>query len=345
MNPFRQILDDTASLVQDIRRGLKQLGWRFAWWSRRRQAERERQVSDKENLRRGIKVSSKMCPECRALIPAGASECPECGISTAHIRSGGIGRALATIFPYQVSGLMALMTSFFLLYLIAVLVSAAIPGPRGAPPPSLMEAIWSPASAALFLLGANQGLLSGGEEPWRLLTAVFLHGNLIHLGFNSYALRIVGPFVADLYGARKMFVVFVTTGIFGNVISLLVHGSDWRQVGASGAIFGFIGLAAVYGFRRRDAYGDALRRQMIQWAVYVLVIGLFLPADNAAHVGGMIGGALLGLVLPDPRIRKGPGSEKLWTALAVLCVLACIAAFAMTAYWAPAWHGYLMESM
>lgn len=331
MNPFRQIISDTASLLRDIHRGWQHLKWRLSWRSRKRDIRKQEAAAEAENVRRSIRAGTKMCRECRALIAAGASECPECGASTGHIRSGGLGRALSHAIPLEMSVTSALITAYFLFFLCGVLLTATLEPRPGEDVPTIMQAIMSIDGRALIKTGANWGPLSGGLEPWRLLTAIFLHAGLLHLAFNTMAIRIIGPLMEHLYGARRMFVLYLATGIASNIVSLWWHGTNLLQVGASGALFGLIGVAAAYGFRRRDAMGEMLRRQMITWAVYGIMMGIFFRADNAAHIGGLLAGAALAFVIPDPgRLQRGAAS-RIWTLLAAVGLVACIASFASVA--------------
>jgi membrane associated rhomboid family serine protease len=338
VNPFRQILDDTAHLLGDIRRGLQHLRWRLSWRRRLRQADSERRQAEAENVRRGIAATTKMCRGCRALIPASAAVCPECGAGTADIRSGGMGRRLAHVFPFEMSVSMLLVTVYFGLFLAGFLISARLDPRPGDGDRGPIGSLLSLDGRALVVLGANVGELSGGPEPWRLLTGTFLHAGILHILFNTWALRVVGVLVENIYGGSRLFVLCLITGVSGNVVSLWWHGEDWFQVGASGAIFGLIGVAAVYGFRRRDALGEALRRHMTEWAVYGLVMGFLMPvADNAAHIGGLLSGALAAYVLPDPQRVTSAASAWLWAALAWLGAAATFLAFALIAYrWAGA---------
>lgn len=331
MNPLRQIKDDTASLIRDIRRGARHLAWRMSWWRRRKQIDVEKQAAQVENIRRSVVAARKMCRECRALIPASASVCPECGANTASIRAGGVGRALGNAVPFEISVTMILLTCFFVLFLAGLVISARmdeVPGGGGGSPlGTIMTLDWH----ALFILGANDGRFSGGPEPWRLLTATFLHAGLIHLLFNSWALLDLGRLIEHLYGPRKMFVLYLTTGVLGNVVSLWWHGPGLFQVGASGAIFGLIGVAGVWGLKRGGTVGQTMRQHMTTWALYGIVMGIFFRADNAAHIGGLIAGALAAFVIDDAESRGGPMLERLWSALALVGVLVCLGSFALIA--------------
>lgn len=337
MSFFRQILEDTASLGRDLRRGWEHVKWRLSWWRRRRGITAEKAEAEAENVRRSIAASSKMCRECRALIPSSAGKCPECGAPTAHIRSGGASRALAHYLPFEPSVSMLLVTSFFALYLVGFLVSVRLDREPGAPEMTPFAALMNLDSRALIMTGANVGRLSSGAEPWRLLTAIFLHAGIIHLLFNTWAIRVIGPLIEELYGPRKMFVLYLATGILSNVASLWFHGLRLLQVGASGAIFGLIGVGAVYGLRRGGSHGEMLRKQMMSWAIYGVVMGFLLHADNAAHIGGFLAGAGLAFVVPDADVHRGPGWERFWSVLSAIGLVASVGAFALIAYvWAGA---------
>jgi rhomboid protease GluP len=192
---------------------------------------------------------------------------------------------------------------------------------------------------ALLRSGANTGTFveaefpgqSSRSQPWRLLTAIFLHAGLMHIVFNTWALVTIGPLIEHLYGPRKMFVLYLVTGVLSNVASLWWHGARLLQVGASGAIFGLIGVAAVYGMRRGDALGENLKRQMMTWAVYGVMMGFFLKADNAAHIGGFLAGAAAGFVVEDAGVRRGALPDRAWAIMAGLGAAAAVGSFALIA--------------
>ncbi len=97
-------------------------------------------------------------------------------------------------------------------------------------------------------------------------------------------------------------------------------------MGASGAVFSLVGLAIAHGWRRGGAYGAQLQRGMLRWAIYILLFGFVMGADNFAHVGGLVAGGLLGLLLPAGR----PGHDApLWRAAAVAGISIVVWAFVM----------------
>jgi rhomboid protease GluP len=146
---------------------------------------------------------------------------------------------------------------------------------------------------AAFGLKANDAILQG--ELWRLLTPVFLHatGNVLHIGFNMYALFILGPGLERLFGHVRFLVLYLLGGFAGNVISFLL--SPEYSLGASTAIFGLIGAQGVFFYRNRELYGRMARSALINTltvAAINLIIGLSPGIDNWGHVGGLIGGTL-----------------------------------------------------
>jgi rhomboid protease GluP len=330
LNPFRQIVHDTANLVRDLKRGVHHLRWRLSWWVRKGQVRAEKNAADSENIKRSVAAATKMCRECRALIPSGAVRCPECGAATAHIRSGGVERRLSHALPFKLNATMMLISSFFVMFLLGMIITLALE-PRGLDPdPTPLSALMRLDGRALFMTGANLGELSGGPEPWRLLTAMFLHGGLIHLAFNTMAMVWFGQLIENIYGSSRMFVLFLVTGLFGNLVSLGWSGMPVLQVGASGAIFGLVGVAAVYGFTHKDALADALRGMIFRVIMWAVILSFIPGIDNAAHFGGMLAGVGMAWLLPvPPRLQSGT-SERLWRLVARTLAVGCAVALIYT---------------
>ncbi len=271
-----------------------------------------------------------MCRQCRALIPAAADVCPECGAATGHIRSGGAGRRLALVLPFEITVTNGIITAFFLTYGLGMILTLAL-GPQGLDPaPTPFGALWQLDSRALIFMGANHGMLSGGPEPWRLVTALFLHAGLIHLAFNTMAMIWFGQVVEHVYGPSRMFFLFVASGALGNVASLAWKGESLFQVGASGAIFGLVGVAAHYAFTHRDALAEALRNMIPRVILWAVVMSFVPFIDSMAHFAGMAAGAGLAWALPDPARTPGPTGERLWRYAARALAVGCGAAFVFT---------------
>jgi membrane associated rhomboid family serine protease len=171
-------------------------------------------------------------------------------------------------------------------------------------------------TADLLRFGAQSNLLVGRGEYWRLITSCFLHGFLLHLLFNLYALKILGKIVENIYGSLNFLALCTFAGLTGGLGTYLFEAPHVLSVGASGAIFGLIGAGIVFCLRhRRRIPGTFFRRatgMLILWTVLILGLGLGanylkdryglgLEINNAAHIGGLMGGAVLGLILP-PKI-------------------------------------------
>ena len=145
---------------------------------------------------------------------------------------------------------------------------------------------------AIYGMKSNELIIAG--EYWRLVTAMFLHGSIIHLGFNLYALYILGRRVEQFFGSFRFLGLFLIAGIAGNLFSFLL--TDAPSLGSSTAIFGLLGAEGIFIYQHRKLFGDQSRvalRQIIQVAVGNLAIGFMIPGiDNMGHIGGLIGGAL-----------------------------------------------------
>jgi len=145
----------------------------------------------------------------------------------------------------------------------------------------------------LLLYGAkiNQFILQG--EFWRFLTPVFLHGSIVHLGFNMYALYSIGPSLERKYGSTSFILLYAISAIFGNVFSFLC--SSYVSLGASTAIFGLIASQGVYIYKNRYLLGGAAK-PLLTNVLFMIVVNLFLGLspgiDNWGHLGGLVGGFL-----------------------------------------------------
>ncbi|WP_406693778.1 rhomboid family intramembrane serine protease [Singulisphaera sp. Ch08] len=142
-------------------------------------------------------------------------------------------------------------------------------------------------------------------EVWRLVSATFLHGNFDHLLGNMLMLFILGMACEHAFGRPQFILLYVASGIFGSLCSLM---GGRVSVGASGAIFGLAGALIVLFWRHRGRLHLRDRRigvVLAGWAGYQFLLGLINPnVDNLAHLGGLLGGAALGLIL-RPAVLDG----------------------------------------
>ncbi len=169
-----------------------------------------------------------------------------------------------------------------------------------------------PSGEDLLTWGANLRSTTLGGEYWRLLTCCFEHIGLIHLLLNMYALAMIGVHLEPLLGRGRMFLVYAVTGVVASLASLWWH-ENTISAGASGAIFGLYGLFLALLFT--DLIHKETRKQLLQsigiFVVYNLVYGLKGGVDNAAHIGGLVSGALLGAAL-YPALRNPERSSLQW---------------------------------
>lgn len=138
----------------------------------------------------------------------------------------------------------------------------------------------------------NELILRG--EYWRLFTPMFLHGSILHLGFNMYALFIFGPGLERYYRHGRFLLLFVLSGLAGNIFSFMFTSSP--SLGSSTAIFGLLAAEGVFLYQNQQLFGGVARRalyNLIVIGIINLVIGLSSPGiDNWGHMGGLLGGAI-----------------------------------------------------
>jgi rhomboid protease GluP len=161
----------------------------------------------------------------------------------------------------------------------------------------------SPVGESLKLVrwGSNAGILTLNGQWWRLVTSMFIHGSLLHIAFNMFALWQVGRLVERMFGSARFFALYMIAGVCGSVASVLWN-PHVNSVGASGAIFGIIG--GLLAFIRRPDSGvpptivKDLRGSLGGFLLFNIAAGMIYPhTDNAAHIGGLVGGYLAGFLL------------------------------------------------
>lgn len=159
-------------------------------------------------------------------------------------------------------------------------------------------------SLTLLKYGANLDVLVKEGEYYRLFTCMFLHIGIMHLACNMYSLYVVGREVESLFGKIKYIIIYVLSGIFGSIMSIaFTHNTI--SAGASGAIFGLLGALLYFGIHYRTYLGDAIKRSVIPIIVINLLIGFFSEGiDLAAHIGGLVGGVLVAMMVGIPDKSK-----------------------------------------
>ncbi len=271
-------------------------------------------------------AAHRMCPSCRALIERDAAVCPFCGVSTRRprARAGTEPARILGVIPIPGTATSTLVAVNIAMYALTWYLSQAASSEGGG-----MGGI---RGDVLMRLGATAGPWVFAGQWWRLVTAMFLHAGLLHIGMNLWCLFAVGPEVESLFPTTKFVVLYLVTGVAGFLLS--GWWSSGPSVGASGAVLGLIGILIGVSFHH-GSLGQAYRGQLWLWVIYIFVQGLVsgvfgYGTDNAAHVGGLVTGLALGYVIPEgePATRAG---ENLWNALAVLSVLIIAGSFALMA--------------
>ncbi len=152
----------------------------------------------------------------------------------------------------------------------------------------------------LYKYGAlvNQGQMTSYVDYLRIVSSIFLHGGLLHLVFNMYSLYIIGPQLESFFGKVKYIIIYMISGICGNLLSMLFLADNNVSVGASGAIFGLLGALLYFGYHYRVYLGGVIRSQIIPLIIINLLIGyLSSGINNIAHIGGLIGGILISIAV------------------------------------------------
>jgi rhomboid protease GluP len=166
-------------------------------------------------------------------------------------------------------------------------------------------------ASVIRALALDKSALADGEL-YRLLSVTLVHGNLLHLFFNMYALYLLGPLTEQIWGSRLFALFYVLTAAAASTASFVV--SDGTSVGASGAVFGLVGVLMA-GTRAHNPILDRRARQIVPQLGTIVLVNLafgFLAGgmiDNAAHVGGLVAGLWLGVVVPPGR---APTLQSLW---------------------------------
>lgn len=184
---------------------------------------------------------------------------------------------------------------------------------------------WHTPNGVQLAWGANFGPATQDGQWWRLFTAMFIHFGVVHLALNMWALWDVGRLVEQLYGRWRFALLYGVSGLLGNLLKLVLHGSESVSSGASGAIFSLYGALLVFLWReRRNVEPGEFRLIFGSAAVFatlMLGIGFFMQGiDNAAHGGGLLAGALMGLLLARRWGPKGhaPSRYLVWTSATIL---------------------------
>jgi rhomboid protease GluP len=299
-----------------------------------------------ESSNRAYPGRPNVCRNCGALVGAGEPVCAQCGAPLAA--SAGADSHLSRHDHETMRFARAILTrpaTFTFIFIIANVF--------------LFLLTWLAAggasddagfNAVLIAYGAKVNSLIQAGQWWRFVTPVFLHGGFAHLLMNMYGLWVLGPYVERLYGSAKFVVFWVLTGIAGVVASYLTvrpdlhiggpigrflfKAEDAASVGASGALFGLIGVLFVFGIKFRHELPEGFKRAfgtgMLPTILLNVFIGFVFPfIDNAAHMGGLVAGVLLALFVAYKRPHERAGVAVFWHILQVGALLLVAVSFFM----------------
>src|SRR5437763_1108361 len=292
-----------------------------------------------------------VCRHCGALVGAGEARCMMCGtpvVQPAAERARAGRPDPATLrFLLAVASRPATFTFVFIIANVFVYFLMWLSGGAN--------------GEVLLAYGAKVNYLINQGQWWRFVAPIFLHVQLplpglgslpLHLLANMYGLFMLGPYVEKLYGSAKFVVFWVVTGVAGVAASYLTvrpslaHGAvgqflfkayDMPSAGASGALFGLIGVLFVFGLKYRHELPEGLKRAFGTGMLPTILINLFIGyvargfIDNAAHLGGLVSGMALALVVGYKRPGARGSVAVAWHALQVACLALVVAAFVMVA--------------
>ncbi len=156
----------------------------------------------------------------------------------------------------------------------------------------------------LLYMGGNYGALVSHGQVWRLLTCAFLHGGIIHIFCNMYALYALGPQIEILFGRVKYIIIYFLSAIGGSLLSYKFSPSS-LSIGASGAIFGLFGAMVVFVLKYKDRIPKKVLNNLFGVIILNLLIGFNLQGiDNFAHIGGLLVGALVAFLFLMQKTRN-----------------------------------------
>ena len=241
----------------------------------------------------------QLCPACGTLVGSTATRCHQCGASLTFSLAAA-SRKLGRIMPATAPVTYAILISCCFLYGISLLLTVRLGAPltpQGGGIFAMLFGIGSVAGQVLQQLGASLPFPIDLLQPWRLITACFLHANLMHIVFNMWVLVDLTPAVEEVYGSPRFFFLYIACGIGGYALSGFV---GHFSIGASGAIVGLIGVLLAITYRRGGSGMQQLRSQVYRWIIYLVLWGFFFPGiDNMAHLGGGVTGFILGKIMID----------------------------------------------
>src|ERR1700720_1427091 len=265
----------------------------------------------------------KICPACGALVGISATRCHECGASL-RFSLAALSKKFSGLFcEHEAPVTSAFLVANFLMFGISWVLTMKA-GEGGG-----LRTLWGMNGAASYQLGASLPLqlLLLDHQWWRVVTAMFLHGGLIHIGFNMMTLLQFGPALEELYGSARYLFLYVVTGALGFMTSALI---GHFSIGAGGALLGLIGAMLAVTTKRGGSFMRELRSRLVTSVVILFMIGFWggLGIDNSAHIGGFAHGFAMGKIYEDRRPMNAADGKRAQT-LGWLAGIVIVASFVL----------------
>lgn len=263
-------------------------------------------------------MPSRVCPNCGGLNSENEASCFRCG----RRLPGPVAGLLSSLLKQRLIVIQGISLVCLVLFGLAVAVDGRFP---------LLPEFGMGESFRTHTMLRFGALPSPVLEPWRLLSAVFVHFSALHVGLNLWALQSLGAPLEQRFGASRAFLIFTLTGVGGFVVSSFWY-SHGITAGASGGVFGFLGTQiGILITRKSPGWRDALLQQL----AYALILGLLMRVNTAAHLGGFAIGIGLGAMFERERVK--PLVSMLFSTAAVLAALASVASIALS-FSSPLWQ-------
>jgi len=261
----------------------------------------------------------QLCPNCGSLVGINATRCHNCGTNL-KFSMAAVNRSLSGVFSGPAPVTTALLVANLMMFGVEWMATAA-QGKGGG-----LSILWGMGGEATYRLGMSAPYGIYVQHQWyRLITAMFLHGGLIHIGFNMMSLMQLGPALEELYGSARYFFLYIVTGAFGFLASSFI---GHYSLGASGGLLGLVGAMLAITSKRGGSYMRELRSRLISSVVILFVLGFMgMWIDNWAHGGGLASGFVLGKIFAD-RQPMNEREKQIANALGWLAGLVVVASFA-----------------
>src|SRR5262245_753102 len=261
----------------------------------------------------------KICPACGSLVGINATRCHECGANLTFSLAAASKKLSGLLGDHEAPVTSALLIANILMFGVTFLALAAN-GEAGG-----MRILWGMGGEASYRLGMSGPYPIFYRHQWyRLITAMFLHGGLIHIGFNMMSLMQLGPALEELYGSARYFFLYIVTGAFGFFVSAFpIPFLGHYSLGASGALLGLVGAMLAVTTKRGGAFMRDLRARLISSVVILFMLGFAgMGLDNTAHFAGLASGFVLGKIYADRQPmnarERGRSNAMGWLAGAVV---------------------------